>query len=365
MTTANAKLAVAVVGAGVIGRTHIETIGKSDVARLAAVVDPTDAGQAIAESVGARWFATHADLINAKACDAAIVATPNAMHLGHALDFIAARIPVLVEKPVTVTVNDAQALVDAAAQAKVPVLVGHHRRHNPIIARARAVIASGVLGRLTTATVMYTFLKPAPYFDLMWRRDPAAGGPVLINLIHEIDLVRHLLGEIESLQAITSNGVRGFAVEDTVAVMVRMVSGALVTISLSDAVTAPWSWDLAVRESALYPPQPRQVQTHFICGTEGSLSLPDCTLWSYVGEKSWFAPITPEALKVGNNNPYMLQLAHFCQVARGEAAPLCSAADGAATLAATLAVREAAVTGRAVVLGKFAASAPNTFPQGL
>jgi predicted dehydrogenase len=347
--TSAAKLAVAVVGAGVIGRTHIETIAKSDVAKLAAIVDPTEAGQAMAASFGVPWFADHAGLIASKLCDAAIIATPNALHLGHALDFIAAKIPVLVEKPVTVTVADAQGLADAAAKAGMPVLVGHHRRHNPIIARAREVIASGVLGRLTTATILYTFLKPASYFDPLWRRDPAAGGPVLINLIHEIDLVRHLLGEIESLQALTSNGVRGFAVEDTVAVMLRMVSGALVTISLSDTVTAPWSWDLAARESPSYPPQSRAVQTHFISGTDGSLSLPDCTHWSYKAEKSWFAPISAEALTVGGDNPYVLQLAHFCRVARGQAAPLCSAADGMATLAATLAVREAAATGKAVM----------------
>ncbi len=355
MTKATTKLAIAVVGAGVIGRTHIETITKSDVAKLAAIVDPTDAGKAMAASFGVPWFPEHASLIAAKLCDAGIIATPNALHLGHALDFIAAKIPVLVEKPITVTVADAQSLSDAASNANVPVLVGHHRRHNPIIARAREMIASGALGRLTTATILYTFLKPPAYFDPLWRRDPAAGGPVLINLIHEIDLVRHLLGEIESLQALTSNGVRGFSVEDTVAVMVRMVSGALVTISLSDTVTAPWSWDLAVRESSLYPPQPRAVQTHFISGTEGSLSLPDCTHWSYRHEKSWFAPITPEALKVGGDNPYVLQLAHFCQVARGEVAPLCSAADGMATLAATLAVREAARTGKAAILNGGAA----------
>jgi predicted dehydrogenase len=350
MTKSTAKLTVAVIGAGVIGRTHIETIAKSDVARLAAVVDPTDAGKALAASFGVPWFADHAGLIAGKVCDAAIIATPNAMHLSHALDFIAAKIPVLVEKPITATVSDAQAITDAATKADVPVLVGHHRRHNPIIAWAREVIGSGVLGRLTTATILYTFLKPAPYFDLAWRRDPAAGGPVLINLIHEIDLVRHLLGEIDSLQALTSNAVRGFAVEDSVAVMIRMVSGALVTISMSDAVTAPWSWDLAVQESPIYPPQPRPLQTHFISGTEGSISLPDCTHWSYKGEKSWFAPITPEALNITSDNPYVLQLAHFCQVVRGEAAPLCSAADGLATLAATLAVREAASTGKAVSL---------------
>ena len=76
------------------------------------------------------------------------------------------------------------------------------------------------------------------------------------------------------------------------------------------------------------------------------------THWSYKGEPSWFAPIPPDTLTVGGDNPYVLQLAHFCLVVRGEAASWCSAADGMATLAATLAVREAARTGKAVMLRK-------------
>jgi predicted dehydrogenase len=349
---APAKLSIAVIGAGLIGRTHIETISDSECARVGAIADPTDAAKALAAGLGVPWFADHNAMLAARVCDAAIVATPNAMHLEHVLACIAANIPVLVEKPVTAAVSDAKTLTAAAALAKVPVLVGHHRRHNPIIAKAREVIQSGVLGRLTTATILYTFYKPPAYFDLAWRRDPDAGGPVLINLIHEIDLVRHLLGEIESLQAFTSNGVRGYAVEDTVSVMVRTVGGALVTLSLSDTVAAPWSWDMAARESKHYPPQSRAVQTHFISGTDGSLTLPDCTHWSYGREKSWFAPIAAAALSLVPDNPYAIQLRHFCEVARGKAAPLCSAADGMATLTATLAVREAAATGKLVRLSK-------------
>ena len=86
------------------------------------------------------------------------------------------------------------------------------------------------MGRLTCASVLYTFFKPDEYFALEWRRR-AGGGPILINLIHEIDLIRYVCGEIAEVEAITSNAVRGFEVEDTAAVILRLANGALVTIA--------------------------------------------------------------------------------------------------------------------------------------
>jgi predicted dehydrogenase len=197
--------------------------------------------------------------------------------------------------------------------------------------------------------VLYTFCKPPEYFDVAWRRT-AGGGPILINLIHEIDLVRFLCGEIASVQALTSNAVRGFEVEDSAAVLLRLTEGALVTLSLSDSAVTPWSWDLVSGESPNYPPQPRPVQTHFLSGTEGSLTLPTLDYWSYKGPKSWFQPITHETIAFDRSDPYMEQLYHLCQVMRNEAAPLISAADGMGTLRATMAVHEAARTGRMVTL---------------
>ena len=82
---------------------------------------------------------------------------------------------------------------------------------------------------------------------MAWRRS-RGGGPILINLIHEIDLIRFVCGEIASVQAFTSNAVRGFEVEDTAAVLLRLTNGALATDSLSDTAVAPWTWDLASGE---------------------------------------------------------------------------------------------------------------------
>ncbi len=344
------RLEIAVVGAGAIGRAHAELIARGgENCALAAIVDPASEARELASRLGARWFSDSAALLRSRAPDAVVVATPNAAHLPISLQFLAHSIPVLVEKPIAATIEDAEALVAASARSGVPVLVGHHRRHNPIVRAAKRLIDEGRLGRLVSASVLAYFLKPPNYFDLRWRREPG-GGPVLINLIHEIDLVRHLCGEIASAQAATSNNVRGFEVEDTAAALLTLVNGALVTIALSDATAAPWSWDLIAREGANYPAQPRRENSHYICGTEGALTLPGLDAWRYRGEAGWFQPLVVETAARDPGEPYGAQLDHFCQVARGRATPLIDAADGARTLRATLAIHEAAKRGAVVAL---------------
>jgi predicted dehydrogenase len=343
------KVAVAVIGAGAIGRAHVETIRRSPLCTLAAIAEPAASGKDYAEQQGVPWYADPADLLDRVKPDAAIIATPNTTHREVALACIARNIPSIVEKPIASTVEDAAAIAEASERSGVAILVGHHRRHNPIIKKARAILGEGALGRLTSASVLYTFYKPPEYFELAWRRQPG-GGPILINLIHEIDLIRHLCGEIATVQAVASNAIRGFEVEDTAAVLLRLVGGALVTLSLSDTAAAPWSWDLASGESPNYPPQPFPVQTHFLSGTEGALTLPTLEHWNYNGTKSWFAPISREAVAFDRGDPYMEQLHHLCRVVRREEAPLITAADGMQTLRATLAVHKAAQTGQMVAL---------------
>jgi predicted dehydrogenase len=340
--------AIAVIGAGTIGHTHAEVIVRTPEARLAAIVEPGAAGPALANRLGVPHFPDHHALLAAQRPALAIIGTPNQTHLPIARDFLRAGIPVLVEKPIASTVEEGEAIAAEAAAAGVPAMTGHHRRHNPIIRAARAAVREGRLGRLTAGTVIATFLKPDSYFEAAWRRAPG-GGPVLINLIHEIDLIRFIAGEIVAVQAVTSNARRGFVVEDTAAVILEMECGALLTVTLSDTVAAPWSWDLSLVENpATFKAPPTRVETHFFCGTEASISLPGLVRWHYGEARGWHEPLFHERLDVTPADPYEEQLRHMLLVLKGEEAPICSAADGARTLAATLAVQEAART-RAVV----------------
>ena len=85
----------------------------------------------------------------------------------------------------------------------------------------RKAVQEGRIGKPTVANILDIKMKPESYFTQAWRTEPSAGGPVLLNIIHEIDLLRFIFGEIASLQSFSSNGTRGLQVEDTVSVMLR------------------------------------------------------------------------------------------------------------------------------------------------
>ncbi|WP_322045693.1 Gfo/Idh/MocA family oxidoreductase [Paraburkholderia sp. J67] len=347
-----ARRRLAVIGAGAIGRMHVERARLHPHAQVVAIADPSPAAEQFAREEGLRWFADYAAMLDEVRPEGAIVATPNATHVEVGLACVARGVPALIEKPVADLVEDALQLDRAARDAGVPLLVGHHRRHNPILRRAREIVQSGRLGQPVAANALATFYKPDAYFDVPWRRE-AGGGPVLINLIHDIDIMRFLLGEIVEVQAQTSNAVRGFAVEDTAAVLLRFASGALGTIVVSDTAAAPWNWDLAAGEAAHYPRQ--QENTHFLIGTDASLTLPQLDVWEYRSAKGWHEPLTVERSTPHLADPYHEQLRHFSAVIAREEAPVCAADDGARTLAATLAVHRAA-SSRAPVAPELAAS---------
>jgi predicted dehydrogenase len=338
---------IALIGSGAIGRAHLQGAAETQGVSICAIADPSPAARAIADEFGVPLYPDHHALLAAEKPAGAIVATPNALHVPVSLDCVAAGIPVLVEKPIADTVEAARRLSETAERSGLPLLVGHHRRHNPIIRRARQLVRDGALGRVVAASALALFLKPDAYFDVAWRKSPG-GGPVLINLIHEIDLLRFVCGELSSLQAVTSNAVRGFAVEDTAAVILRLDNGAVATITLSDAAASPFAWDLASGENpAFFNPR---ADSHFICGTEGSLTLPTLDLWRYPNARGWDQPISAESAAVARGNPYAEQIRHFAAVIRREEEPITSGFDGTRTLEATLAVKKAAESGETVRL---------------
>jgi predicted dehydrogenase len=343
------KSRIAVAGAGYIGLAHIDAIEHSPTCALSAIVDPSPAAQARAEKSGIPRYKSLADLFSADKPDGVVLATPNQLHVPHALECIAAGVPTLLEKPIAPTVAEAESLVRKADAASVKILIGHHRAHSPIMAKAKAVIDAGQLGRLVAVMGSATFFKPEQYFiDGPWRREPG-GGPILLNMIHEVHSLRMLCGEIIAVQALASNALRGFAVEDTVSINLRFANGALGSFLLSDTAACPRSWEQTSRENKAYATYEDE-DCYVIIGTNGTLSVPTMRLKTYPRpeDRSWWKPFEVGAVGIVGDDPITRQIEHFGAVTRGEAQPLVSARDGLANLRITEAIVEAARSGTTV-----------------
>jgi len=335
-------LRIAVLGAGMIGRRHIQTIlALPEVAELVAVADPAADR---AKLGGAAWFDDARTMLEAVKPEAVIIATPNGLHVQQGLLCCDRGIHFLVEKPVTATLEEAAQLVSAVGQSRVKTLVGHHRRYLAAVEQARRIIAAGELGALVAASVIWATRKPDDYFQTDWRTQPG-GGPLLINAIHEIDMLRHLCGEVRMVSGLQSHAMRGFAVEDSAAALFQFDNGCLGTLSLSDAGLSPWTIEQGSAESPNFPQSGQNA--YRLVGTKGSLELPILRRWGprIPGEIGWNKPLTGTDIAPPYHDPYQAQLRHFQRLVRLDEAPMVSVIDGANTLAATLAVSQSSSQG--------------------
>jgi predicted dehydrogenase len=261
---------------------------------------------------------------------------------------VAAGVPVIVEKPIGDTVEGATGLVEAGETAGVPVLTGHHRNYSPIMAKARGIVESGVLGQIVAVVGTALLYKPDDYFDAGggWRRKPG-GGPILINLSHEVNNLLSLVGDIARVSAVTTNATRGFPVEDTAAMVFTFANGALGTFVLSDTAASARSWEQTSRENTSYPTYEDEDCYH-IAGTTGSLSVPTMRLKVFPRTRSWWEPFDSSTVELERSDPLANQIEHFAAVIRGEAEPICSGRDGLKTMQVLEAVVESARTGQPV-----------------
>jgi predicted dehydrogenase len=265
------------------------------------------------------------------------------------LQALAQGLPVLLEKPVSTTVAQGQILLEAVQATGARVLVGHHRAHSPIMAKAREVVQGGRLGRLVAVQGSATFYKPERYFaDGPWRAAPG-GGPILINMIHEVHNLRMLCGEIAAVQALASHAVRGFAVEDSAVINLRFESGVLGSFVLSDTAASARSWEQTSQENKAYPSYGDE-DCYVLSGTLGTLAVPTLRTKTYADpqQASWWLPFELGVVDLVREDPLKRQLDHFVQVILGQAEPLVSVRDGLQNLRVIEAIAQAVRTGEAV-----------------
>jgi len=364
---------IAVVGAGpLVGVHHCQAIAAlhEDGAELAGVCQRRADDGAVAERFGVPLYTDVEEMARMEDLQGIVVAAPTHLHLpvvekilsgararqqelGEATLGLKA---LLVEKPICESLAAAMRLVSLADAAGVEVLVGHQRRHSAFVRRAHELVSSADFGPLRGLSAEFALLKPESYFQrddprLAWRSQKGAGGPVLINLIHDVDLLRFITGhEVSTVFASLSSTARQNDVEDTGAVTVVLDHGAVGTFFFSDAAPSPWSYEFTTQENAKYPPVPGgdPKDCYHFFGAQKSLAFPSLRRYRYgqdTGEPGWDSPLTvDEESNVRKRDPIRAQMEHFVRVCRREEAPLCSGHDAMESLAVILAVIRSAET---------------------
>ena len=185
-------------------------------------------------------------------------------------------------------------------------------------------------------------LEKKDIVKFVWRTKKGAG-PVSVNLVHDIDLLRYICGEVVSVQAQTIKSRRRHENEDVASVLLRFDTDIVGTISVSDTIVSPWSWELTAKENPAYPPTSENC--YLFGGDHGSLSVPDLTIWKNKDKRGWWEPIESSKHSIITTDPLMNQIDHFCSVIKGTKAPLISAEEGLKNLRVLEGIYESAESG--------------------
>ena len=335
------KARIAVIGAGMIGKVHVERAKDAEGCKLVAICDRNPIIEELAKKMGVNYYDDHNKMIETEDLDGVIIALANELHEPVGSDCARSGLHIMMEKPIAPDVDSAKKLIQSTRKNNVKLLVAHHRRFNTKINAIKDMIANGELGNLIGISILWCMYKPGEYFiDGPWRKVKGSGGPILINTIHEVDNLRYIYGEIDRVYAEVSNKTRNFDVEDTVSITIRFKDGTLASILMSDAAPSLWGYECTMRENPFFYPTDGKIYTYL--GTEASLTVPamNKTYYPDPGKKGWQYPLKTEQINIEYRDPYVDQISHFCRVIKGEEEPRTSGEDGLKTLEITMAVME-------------------------
>ena len=278
--------------------------------------------------------------------DAVIVANPTSMHLGVAIPAAEAGCHILLEKPVSHSLERLDVLQKAAEKSGSKILVGFQFRYHPTLNKARNLIQSNALGKILTVRAHWGEYLPQwhPWED--YRQSYAAradlGGGVIVTLTHPLDYLRYLLGDVESLWSFNGHiSPLEIDVEDVAEVGLKFRNGAVG----------------GVHVNYFQRPPAHRLE---IVGTNGTLRWDNAdgilhfyNLLASFGSYSDNPPAPviesfspPEGFE--RNQLFVAQTRHFIEIVRGEKEPICSLEDGVQALRLALAAYKSQETGRIV-----------------
>jgi len=231
----------ALVGCGRIAKRHSELLGCNQIvgARLVAVCDiNSEKAEKTGQQFSVPFFTDMHQMMQSEKIDVVVVLTESGNHAKHVTELAQYGKHIVVEKPMALTLSDADAMIRACDLAGCKLFVVKQNRFNVPVLKLREALESGRFGKLVMGTVRVRWCRPQSYYDQdSWRGTWAFDGGVLTNQAsHHVDLLEWMMGEVESVYALSRTALVNIEAEDTAVVALRFKSGALGLIEATTAV---------------------------------------------------------------------------------------------------------------------------------
>jgi UDP-N-acetyl-2-amino-2-deoxyglucuronate dehydrogenase len=234
------KLNFGIIGCGRIAYKHAEAIKKNEKANLLYVCDIIEERAVdYKNKYGAeRYFTDYHEMLEMPDLDVVNICTPSGMHAEMGIAAAKAGKHVIVEKPMALSLKEADALLNACDENRVKLAVCFQNRFNPPVQKLRRALEEGRFGKLTHASAVVRWFRPQDYYDQApWRGTWAMDGGCLMNQsIHNIDLLQWMMGPVESVFGYTANNFRKIEAEDVGVAVLKFKNGALGVIEASTTI---------------------------------------------------------------------------------------------------------------------------------
>ena len=227
------KLKFALIGTGGIAQTYAQAFQQSDCCQLVAVADINqESAKAFAEPFGAKWFADYETLAENAEIDAVVISTPPNTHPEIAMYFMREGIHVLCEKPLCLNVAEAGQMIETAKKSNVKFTMATKFRYCEDVVKAKAIIASGILGEIVQFENAFTAKVD---MSKRWnsQREISGGGVLMDNGTHSVDIIRYFLGAITDVLALETSGTQNLSVDENVKLLAKTENGVAASVDLT------------------------------------------------------------------------------------------------------------------------------------
>ena len=233
-------LKFALLGCGRIAKRHSELLGLSQIkgACLAAVCDIIpEKARKIGEEFSVQYFTNMNEMMRSVDIDVVTVLTESGHHAVDVIALAPYGKHIVVEKPMALTLLDADQMIRACDLAGIKLFVVQQNRFNVPVVKARDALDAGRFGKLVLGTVRVRWCRPQAYYDQdPWRGTWAMDGGVLTNQAsHHVDMLEWMMGDVISVFAMSRTALVNIEVEDTAVVTLRFANGALGVIEATTA----------------------------------------------------------------------------------------------------------------------------------